>query len=103
MGSMSNVDVKHLAELARLELTDDEVSQYEKEITSILGYIEQINTIAGDVDGPIESAGVRNVFREDENPEETGRYTEDVLAAAPQTQDGYVKVQKILDTGRGDA
>jgi aspartyl-tRNA(Asn)/glutamyl-tRNA(Gln) amidotransferase subunit C len=98
---MERADVAHLAKLARLSLTEEELSRYQQEITDILGYVTQLNTVAGDIDGPIESAGVRNVLRDDTAPQPAGTYTEALLAAAPETHDGFVKVQKILDTGHG--
>lgn len=95
---MKDEDIKHLAQLARIELQDTEVAAYRQEIGDILGYIEQVNTIAGDIDGPIESAGVRNVFREDSNAIASETYTEALMTAAPKTRNNFIQVQKILDT-----
>ncbi len=100
---MNKEDVLKLANLSRLELTDQELDQYSKEMSSILGYIEQINSVLSDSDndGLIESIGVRNVFREDVNPDETGLNTKDVLSCAPDVKDNFIKVQKILNTENG--
>lgn len=98
---MQRTDIEHLATLARLQLTDEEITKYQKEMTDILGYVEQINTIAGDSSDTLESASVRNVLREDADAVPTDTYTDRLLAAAPQTQDGFIKVQKILDTNNG--
>jgi len=98
---MERADIEHLAKLARLQLTEDEVTKYQKEITDILGYVTQVNAVAGESTDVIESAGVRNVMREDANPMESGSCVENMLAGAPETQDGFVRVQKILDTNNG--
>jgi aspartyl-tRNA(Asn)/glutamyl-tRNA(Gln) amidotransferase subunit C len=98
---MQRTDIEHLATLARLQLTEEEITKYQKEMTDILGYVVQINTIAGDSPAALESASVRNVLREDTDVVLTDTYTERLLAAAPQTQDGFIKVQKILDTNNG--
>lgn len=98
---MQRTDIEHLATLARLHLTDEEITKYQREMTAILGYVEQINSIADVRDGALESAQVRNVLREDSDPMETAAYTDQLLAQAPQTQDGFIKVQKILDTNHG--
>jgi len=95
---MKDEDIKHLAQLARIALTDEEVRAYRQEIGDILGYIEQVNGIVGDIDGPIESATVRNVFREDENAIASEAYTEALLNEAPKTRNQFIEVQKILDT-----
>lgn len=98
---MEHVDVAHLAKLAKLSLTPAELAQYQKEITDILGYVAQVNEVAGDAPERIENAAVRNVLRADVDAITSGTYTDALLAAAPETQDGFVKVQKILDTGHG--
>jgi aspartyl-tRNA(Asn)/glutamyl-tRNA(Gln) amidotransferase subunit C len=95
---MTNVDIKHLANLARLELTDEEIAAYEAEFADILAYIDQLKEVDISDDKPIEGAVVRNVFREDENPVESGINKDTLLDEAPNTHNGYVKVQKILDT-----
>lgn len=98
---MEHVDVERLAKLAKLSLTSAELAQYQKEITDILGYVAQINQVAGDAPELLENASVRNVLRDDADAMASGTYTDALLAAAPETQDGFVKVQKILDTGHG--
>ena len=100
---MNEAEVLKLANLSRLELTDQERAQYSKEMSGILGYIEQINEVLADSEnsGVIESIGVRNVFREDNNPDETGSNTKDVLSCAPDVKDNFIKVQKILNIENG--
>jgi len=93
---MKKEDVIHLAKLARLELTPDEIEKYTKEIGDILGYVDQIKDVAGE-EGRIESAGVRNVFREDDDAMESGKYTDALIKEAPDHKKNYVKVQKILN------
>jgi len=94
---MKAEDIKDLAVLAKLELTDTEVLQYTKDLKSILPLIEKIKEVSSDDDsGRIESAGVRNVLRSDESVLEPGTYTDDLLAEMPETENGYNKVKKIL-------
>ncbi|MBU1557486.1 aspartyl/glutamyl-tRNA amidotransferase subunit C, partial [Patescibacteria group bacterium] len=65
------------------------------EMDSILGFIDQIQN--ADVDITEREAGeVRNIMREDINPHESGKYTEDILREVPKVRDGYVEVKKIL-------
>jgi aspartyl/glutamyl-tRNA(Asn/Gln) amidotransferase C subunit len=96
---MTEDDIKHLAKLARIELSEKEVDSYRKEFNDILGFVEQIKSVSVDGGGNdyIESAGVRNVFREDQNSHESGEYTKDILNNAPEKEKGFVKVQKILN------
>jgi len=92
------IDIQKLAELARIELTEEEAGRYQKEIESILGYIARIQDARTDGVNPAdrEPGVVRSVFREDSQPHESGVYTDDLLNEAPASKDGYVKVKKIL-------
>lgn len=94
---MNKEEVKHLATLARLKLTEEEIEKYAKDLGGILDYIEKIKEVS-DVgeDFKIENASIRNVMREDIEPILPGTYTDDLLKEAPEIKDGYVKVKKIL-------
>lgn len=99
---MNKEGILNLAKLARLELTDAEVEKYASEISSILGYVEQINTAVADAgSGVIESVGARNVFREDTNSDAPETHTDAILKCAPHVKDNFIKVQKILNTENG--
>lgn len=88
------VDVKALASLARLEVSDEELVRLEKEIPGILSFVEQIQKAAGDV--PQKTPSLRNVMRQDTNPHEGGLHTETLLSAAPSREGNYVAVKQVL-------
>jgi aspartyl-tRNA(Asn)/glutamyl-tRNA(Gln) amidotransferase subunit C len=96
---MKKEDIKYLANLSRLELSDEEVEKYANQFDEILHYVDKIKQFSStDNDFKIENTSVKNVFREDdENIQESGIYTEDILDEAPQRQDDFVKVKKILN------
>jgi len=88
-------DIDKLAELSRIEMSQKEKEKIFGEMDSILGFVDQIQK--ADVDITEREAGeVRNIMREDENPHESGKYTEDILKEAPKVRDGYIEVKKIL-------
>ena len=58
--------------------------------------MKQIKTAISNGEDHIESAGVRNVIREDENPCERGLKKEKILESAPEKMDDMIKVKKIL-------
>jgi aspartyl-tRNA(Asn)/glutamyl-tRNA(Gln) amidotransferase subunit C len=97
---MNKEEIQHLANLSRLELTDEELEKYSNEFGKIISYVDKIKEIS-DSDNPEPadaSFGVaKNVFREDDNVQETGEYTEKILNEAPDTHEGFVKVKKILN------
>src|ERR1700722_5610728 len=88
------VDIKALADLARLELSDEEMAALEKEIPDILKFVEQIQSVETDVKP--SSPELRNVMRADEDPHETGEYTERLLAAAPKSENGRIVVKQVV-------
>lgn len=92
------IDVAKLAELSRIDVTEEEKRKYEKEIGSILGYVNRIQEAdLGDAKPADREVGaVRNVFRDDLNPHDSGEFSEEILAEVPQRKDDYVEVKKIL-------
>ena len=88
-------DVKKLAELSRIHLSDNEALELGDSLDSILGYVEQIKQVSSDTD--IEQTfPIANVVREDVNSNETGKNREKLLNSAPKREGDYVKVKKIL-------
>jgi aspartyl-tRNA(Asn)/glutamyl-tRNA(Gln) amidotransferase subunit C len=93
---MEKQDIQRLALLARISVTDAEAESFAKDITSILGYVSDIEKITGNMEGEKKVGEIHNVFREDKNPHAPGIYTEDLLNNAPSRSGDYVKVKKIL-------
>ncbi len=92
-------DIEKLAKLARIELTDEEKQTFAKDLENILKYVDQIREVTTGSNpqaGGGEIGDVYNVLREDTDPHESGQFTEKILAEVPSTQDGFVKVKKIL-------
>ncbi|MEI6316198.1 MAG: Asp-tRNA(Asn)/Glu-tRNA(Gln) amidotransferase subunit GatC [bacterium] len=88
-------DIKHLAVLARLDISDTEAEGLLGDLKEIIAYIDQVTrvTVSGtEVDVPEH----RNVAREDTVTNPGGQYTEIIMEDVPEKQDGYVKVNKIL-------
>lgn len=92
---MTISDVQKIVALARLELTNDELESYAKEISSILEYIAKLNEVNTD-NVPITSqvTGLSNVFREDVIEE--CAFQGELLAQAAETEDGGVKVKSVF-------
>lgn len=94
---MTKEEILHLGTLARIKLDDTEVDKFKGEIDSILAYVGQVNQIVSDTELKKEVGPVHNVFREDEITNEPGSYSEDLITAFPQRENGYLKVKKILN------
>lgn len=93
--SSEKIDVRYVAKLARLALTDDEVERFGAQLGDLL---EHVNTL-GKLDVSLVAATAqvvesRNVEREDEIRDCLDRET--VLAQAPQRQGGFFRVPRII-------
>lgn len=96
MAKLNRDDVLKLARLARLHLNNDEVDRFQKEIGAILGYVEQLQKVDLDkLESTSQVTGLKNVMRPDEN-RDYGATPEDLLKNAPATEEGQIKVQRIL-------
>ena len=94
---ISEEQVRKVAELSRLDLTDEEVLEFAGQLSSILEYTEKMNKLGTDkVDPMSHPLPISNCFREDSVKESLG--TEKTLGNAPQRDGEYFKVPKILDT-----
>lgn len=87
-------DIKNLADLARIEVSDAEAEGLTGQIDSILGYVGQIKDSTGNAEREIPR--LRNVMREDVVINVDGQYTEKLLNNAPQRDGKFFKVKKIL-------
>mgnify|MGYP001563875343 CR=1 FL=1 len=88
------VDIKALAKLARLEVSDEEIARLEKEIPAVLEFVEIIQK--ADVSKIPEAHELRNVMRKDENPHESGVYTEALLSVAPSREGDRIAVKQVI-------
>ncbi len=88
--------VRHIARLARLELSDEEVGRYTHQLAEILAYVQQLDAVNTDgVEPTAHALAVSNVLREDVPVAPLG--AEKVLANAPRSAAGYFALPKVLD------
>ena len=87
-------DVKHVANLARLELTEEELNKFSKQLGDILKYVEQMNEVDTTGIEPMpHPIPVVNVMREDVVT--YNQTKEELMKNAPEEEDGFFKVPKI--------
>ena len=92
---ISRADVAHVARLARLRLTDDELDQFTPQLAAVLAHAADVEAL--DVTGVVPTAHplpLRNVVRVDAVRPSIDRGA--VLAAAPDVEDGQFRVPSIL-------
>lgn len=97
---ITEADVRHVAKLSRLRLSDDEISAYTTQLSHVLDYISKLNEL--DVEGvePMaHAADITNALRDDEPT--PGLTPEQALANAPASYPPFFKVPKVLGEGSG--
>lgn len=96
MSSVSIDDVKKLASMSGLQVTDEEIAKLTLELEEILDFVEQLDSIdTKGVEPTYQVTGLKNVMREDK-PIEYDVSQEELLKNAPDQQDGQIKVGRVL-------
>ncbi|HSX48232.1 MAG TPA: Asp-tRNA(Asn)/Glu-tRNA(Gln) amidotransferase subunit GatC [Candidatus Nanoarchaeia archaeon] len=96
MSKISHEEVERIAELAKIALSPEEVDQMSQELSQIVEFVEQLKDVdTSKVEETNQVTGLVDVFRKDEvRPGETDR--EKLLHNAPEQQDGYIRVRRVL-------
>lgn len=94
---ISKETVKHIAKLARIRLGSDEIAKFQKELSVILDYIEQLKEVdISGVDLKKGLGGALGRMREDEVSEADIEEVAKLLKLAPSKKDNYLKTKRIL-------
>jgi aspartyl-tRNA(Asn)/glutamyl-tRNA(Gln) amidotransferase subunit C len=89
-------DVEHIAKLARLSLTDEEKKKYASQLSRLIDHFQQLNEIDTSSIEPVSHIlPIVNVLREDKVSPSYNR--DELLANAPEKENGFFKVPKITD------
>jgi aspartyl-tRNA(Asn)/glutamyl-tRNA(Gln) amidotransferase subunit C len=87
-------DIKKLAEMARIDMSEEELKEIANDFDSILAYVGQVELVS--VASSEKNYILENVTRDDVVTNPAGTYTDNILAEMPDTQDGFLKVKQIL-------
>jgi aspartyl-tRNA(Asn)/glutamyl-tRNA(Gln) amidotransferase subunit C len=95
MAEITRDDVAHVAKLARLVLTDDELDRFTSQLAAVLDHARDVEALdVADVPPTAHPYPLRNVLRADEVRPSLAR--DEVLAAAPAVEDGRFRVPPVL-------
>ena len=99
MADLSRDDVLKLAQLAQLDLSENEVEQYVGEISQILHYVEQLQSVdVGDLEPTSQVTGLTDVKRQDKVLN-YGYKPADLLKNVPEVEGNQIKVRRVLWVG----
>jgi len=94
--STENIDVNYVAQLARINLTEEESTSFQSQLETILGYVEKLKEL--DVDGIEPTAHAAPIFdRIREDIARPGLEKEAFLQNAPDEANGQLRVPKVIE------
>ena len=94
--SVTNDQVRHIARLARIAMSDDEIARLAPELNNILGWVEQLGEVNTEGVEPL-TAVIDQKLRLRDDIVTDGDCRDDVLANAPNAQHGFFAVPKVIE------
>lgn len=96
MSKITIDDVRRVAALAKIAVTDEEAKKLAKELDAILEYVRQLDAVdTKGLEPTYQVTGLINVTRKDEVID-YGTTRDDLLTNAPRKRDGQIEVPKVL-------
>jgi aspartyl-tRNA(Asn)/glutamyl-tRNA(Gln) amidotransferase subunit C len=94
--SVSIEQVRHIAKLARIAMSDEEIEQLAPELNNILGWVEQLGEVNTDGIEPLATV-IDQQLRLRDDVVTDGGIRDEVLANAPEAQHGFFAVPKVIE------
>ena len=94
--SVTNEQVRHIAKLARIAMSEDELARLVPELNNILGWVEQLGEVDTDGVEPL-TAVIEQKLRLRDDVVNAGNLRDEVLANAPEAQHGFFAVPKVIE------
>ncbi|OGY42872.1 MAG: asparaginyl/glutamyl-tRNA amidotransferase subunit C [Candidatus Buchananbacteria bacterium RIFCSPHIGHO2_01_FULL_39_14] len=95
---LSKDEVKHIAHLARLGLTEAELEKYAEQISAILDYVSQLKEVdTTGVEATAQVTGLENVMRPDVIENCDSKTMKKLIELAPESEDNLVKTKSVFE------
>ena len=94
--SVTNEQVRHIAKLARIAMSEDEIERLAPELNNILGWVEQLGEVDTEGVEPL-TAVIDQKLRLRDDVVNDGNIRDAVLANAPEAQHGFFAVPKVIE------
>jgi aspartyl-tRNA(Asn)/glutamyl-tRNA(Gln) amidotransferase subunit C len=94
--SVTNDQARHIARLARIAMSDDQLEQLVPELNNILGWVEQLSEVDTDGVEPL-TAVIEQKLRLRDDAVTDGDCRDEILANAPDAQHGFFAVPKVIE------
>jgi aspartyl-tRNA(Asn)/glutamyl-tRNA(Gln) amidotransferase subunit C len=94
--SVSPEQVRHIAKLARIAMSDEEIERLVPELNAIIGWVEQLGEVDTDGVEPL-TAVIDQKLRLREDTVTDGNIRDEILANAPEAEHGFFAVPKVIE------
>jgi aspartyl-tRNA(Asn)/glutamyl-tRNA(Gln) amidotransferase subunit C len=94
--SVSTQQVRHIAKLARIAMSDEEIERLAPELNNILGWVEQLGEVNTEGVEPL-TAVIDQKLRLRDDVVTEGNIRDEILANAPEAQHGFFAVPKVIE------
>ncbi|NTU98965.1 Asp-tRNA(Asn)/Glu-tRNA(Gln) amidotransferase subunit GatC [Candidatus Falkowbacteria bacterium] len=95
---LTKQEIEHVAKLARLELSEEEMNKYGEQLSAVLSYIDQLQEVdTSGVEPTAQVTGLENVWRDDVVDSWDNNERNNALELCPELEDGQMKVKRILE------
>lgn len=102
MAKVTKKDVKHIADLSNLVLTDEEIAKFTPQLDKIIEFVSTLNEVdTKDIEPTSQTTGLTNVLREDVVKSENSLTQEEALSNTD-GHNGFFKVKAILKNRTDD-
>ncbi len=97
MAKLTDKEVLHVAKLAKLELSKEEIEKFTLQLSSVVDYFGDLNEVdTKDIEPTSQTTGLENVRREDLVKSDESINQEEALSNTDKSHNGYFKVDAIL-------
>ena len=93
---VSTEQVRHIARLARIAMSDEEIERLAPELNNILGWVEQLGEVNTDGVEPLATV-IDQRLRLRDDVVTDGNIRDEILANAPEAQHGFFAVPKVIE------
>lgn len=96
--SITRKEVEHVANLSRIELTEEEKEKFERDLSTILDFVGKLNEVNTENVKPLTGGTMlEHIMRKDEETDKNlGGKAAELLEAVPEKKNGWVKVKAIF-------
>jgi len=94
--ALDKADVRHIAHLARIRVADEDLDKIAGELNHIIGWVEQLGEVDTETTEPMTSV-VQMSLKTRDDVVCDGGYPEKIVANAPEQEDGFFVVPKVIE------